>query len=176
MKKSCAVLALLSLAAFDCGDVQAYEVPSEASLWAQRTHPEKAGYIDGLCDAYKDVPKATTGELFCKPLTYEGVQTPRFCSARWKFSRDGRMADPSPGIRMFDEFYADKNHSDLPTWTVLTSYNDKACGENQVLSRLPHMQEKLLCLRQLTNMKMDHFPASVIAAQEAVCNSVKLGD
>jgi hypothetical protein len=176
MKKPCAILALLSATTIQPGGVHATELASEADRWVQRTQAEKAGYIDGLCDAYKDVPKAVIGELFCKPLSSKGKQISRFCSARWAFSRNRSVADPSPGIRMFDGFYADKKHSDLPTWTVLTSYNDNACEENQVLARLPRMQEKLLCLRQLSSMRLNYFPPKAIAAQEAVCDSLKLGD
>jgi hypothetical protein len=157
-----------------CGSASAYDQPSEAVLWMQRTDIEKAGYIDGLCDAYKHI--TPEGELFCKPLTldYKGIQVRRFCTARWVFKNGlAGGADPMPGIRMFNQFYADKDHSELPTWMVLAAYNDKACGENRALSRLVPMQAKLLCLRQLGGMRMNRYPAKVVAAQEAACNAMK---
>jgi hypothetical protein len=153
-----------------CGATVAEELPSEAMLWKQRTEVQKAAYIDGLCDAYKQI-NSPDGELFCRPLDFKGKQVPRLCAARWLFKDGG--ADPTPGVRIFDQFYADKNHSELPTWTVLAAYNDKACGENRALPRLVPMQAKLLCLRQLGEMRMSRYADSVVAAQEATCNTLK---
>jgi hypothetical protein len=101
----------------------------------------------------------------CKPLDYKGKQTARFCAARWGLNDNG--------IQIFDQFYSDKNHSDLPAWTVVTSYNDKACGESRVLPRLVDMQAKLLCFRQLGAMTMGNFPATAVAAQDAACRAIK---
>ncbi|MFS2139676.1 hypothetical protein [Duganella sp. Dugasp56] len=147
-------------------------VASEAQRWAARTDAEKAGYIDALCDTYPDFPNTTEGDLFCKPFDGKGKQVARFCSARWSFTKP-HVADPAPGIRIFNQFYADKNHSDLPAWAVVAAYNDKACGESKVLPRLAAMQAKLLCLRQASGMAVDRYPTTAIDAQNAVCRAMK---
>jgi hypothetical protein len=166
MLRGCCIVALSH-----CSLAIAEEWPSTAALWMQRTEVEKVGYIDGLCDGYKYLSNEPHGELSCKPLDHKGKQVRRFCSARWVF-KDG-MTDPMPGVRMFDQFYTDKDHSDLPTWTVIAAYNDKACGESRVLPRLPAIQAKLLCHRQLLNMSTSHFPAEAVAAQEKACNALR---
>lgn len=169
------LLSCLLVARCQCAFAATYSPPSEAELWVHRTDVEKAAYIDGLCDGYKY--NSPEGELFCKPITLvvsKERQVPRFCAARWSFKRDlAGGADPTPGIRMFDQFYADKDHSELPTWMVLATYNDKACAENRALSRLVPVQTRLLCLRQLTNMHMNQYPAGAVAAQQAACDAMK---
>lgn len=153
------------------GGIGAAQTPSEAVQWLRRTDIEKSGYIDGLCDSFKAFPNAPEGEMTCKPYDSKIKPVLRFCNARWAF-KDGSV-DDSPGILVFDEFYIDKNHSDLPSWTVITAYNDKACGESRVLPRLTAMQAKLRCFRQLTDMTLGNFPAAAVAAQDAACRSMK---
>lgn len=136
---------------------------SDAELWSQRSRIEKVAYLYGICQGLNAVPEAKAAELPCKPLAPAGKDAGPVI---WKFC-GALVSSDIAAVQIFDHFYQDKNHSDIPPWMVVVSYDDKMCGNSQVKKVLNRVQEKRKCLRQLLNLT--DTPGQTEAARQAAC-------
>ena len=150
-------------------DVLAQSIGSQSEIWLQKSSVEKTAYLEGFCDgvsAFGGTPAYNNmGEHTCTPVAGKGQLIFRFCGKVW--SDDAKSA-----IQYLDNFYRDKNHSDLPMWVTVVDHNDQSCNEHTVRGRLPSMQARFLCGRQLVNMIGAGVSQSVIDRQKEECDKL----
>ena len=126
------------------------QIGSSAELWFQRSKQDKEGFLDGFCEGLLATP-IKLGMMYCAPGLPSGLKNAtvsvlRFCGMKG--------VDTPKAIAYFDNFYKQRKYSDIATWAVVASYNDKACGENEATASLARMQKKNECNRVLANVTL----------------------
>jgi hypothetical protein len=145
-------------------------VGSQAELWHQRPQPQKLAFLEGFCEGARGMEVSESlklGWLTCKPITEIKPGTPKdklFRLCGLASSDSGRGA-----LTYLDRFYQDKDHSDVPLWAAAVTFNDRACGENNMQGRLPKLQAQWKCVRQLTMLFQSGVSQPVIDKQIEEC-------
>ena len=137
------------------------QVGSQAQLWKQRGKAERAAYLEGLCAGLSE---SKLGDLSCG-ATFSSSPSRRFCYLVHK--GDGQEA-----VAYFDDFYRNKNQTEIPNWAAVAAYNDRSCRENVVSGVLQKMQKRNECIRQAINMN-NAVAAEARRAQEEHCKSLQ---
>lgn len=148
-------------------NVDAETFSSSAEQWSA-LGSNKQVYIDGFCAG---AGGTDLGRIHCGD-TLKGINSkspPAFCGQTYE------AFGPVPagkGIGFVNSFYKDSSHSDVPLRVVIRYFNDKSCSENQVSGRISEYQEKLLCMRQASNMISMGVSGDVLKAQQAKCEKL----
>jgi hypothetical protein len=153
-------------------NVTAQTIGSQAELWYQRPPPQKLAYLEGFCEGVGNVGQSDAlnlGKLTCEPIARAKKSKSlddffRFCGMT--SSNGGRGA-----IKYLDGFYRDNDHSDVPLWAAVASYNDRKCGETNVQGRLPVIQAKGKCIRQLSILMQSGVSKAVVDKQMEECGA-----
>lgn len=141
-------------------------VGSEATIWNQRNAVQKIAFLEGLCQGLAVQGRSRLSDFTCESSALDGGGT-RFC---FLVNSDR----PSRAVAFVDLFYAEKYQTEIPLWAVVEAYNDKACKEDAVTSKLPKMQKRNECLRQEINMfSSPGISAEARQAQKAHCEALK---
>jgi hypothetical protein len=144
-------------------------IGSQAELWVQRSPTEKAVFLQGFCEGARASDSMKLGDITCGPIE----QIKKGTKAEDYFRLCGMAAgdDNRAATTYLDSFYRDKNHSDVPLWAAVATYNDRKCRENNVQGRLPTLQGRSKCLRLLIGMVQSGVSKPVIEKQKAECDS-----
>ena len=119
-------------------------IGSESALWLRRSPLEKETYLEGLCTGLRSAPGLDyLIEITCKPIS-SPPHVFRFCGMLY--------SKPIDATKEFDRFYKEGNNSDIPNWAAVGAYNDRVCGENNVIHRMSKIQERRKCYRVLANI------------------------
>ncbi len=148
--------------------VLAQSIGSQSQLWLQKSSVEKTAYLEGFCEGLSAFGAHPTynkmGEQTCTDDSKSKLIF-RFCGKVWS-------DDAKPAIQYLDIFYRDKNHSDVPMWATVADHNDQSCNEHTVKVRLPSIQARALCGRQLVNMTGAGVSKAVIDRQQEECDKL----
>jgi hypothetical protein len=157
-----AILLISTGVSAQSSDETVFRIGSPAVIWNQRGS-KKGAYLDGMCEGLGSNKGSTGGDFVCQPGPQRGL---RFCTL---VHRDDAKRE---AISVIDNFYKDKQHSHIPMWAAIAVYNDKACGENTVLSVVSKMQKRNECLYILMEVGLA-LTSEARKKQEAHCEALK---
>ena len=121
-----------------------FTIASAAEQWHARSPVAKQAYLEGMCEGLGAASSLEHLSTLACTKQFQSGQLLRFCAVS--------AGQPDKAIAYTDTFYRDPDHSDLPMWTVVGTYNEKACGETHTTPQLAGIQAKVKCLRVHSNM------------------------